>query len=80
MLKQLINSWTIFFVMVFGLFLLMVSARPELQPRPGREDAPAENIALVGHMLTWTTGSVLAYRMLRGTREQVRSNRSNPGA
>jgi hypothetical protein len=80
MYKTLFDSWTIFFVMVFGLFLLMVSARPELQPRPGHEDAPGEKIELIGQILTWTTGSVLAYRMVRGTREQVRSNRSNPGA
>ncbi|MFO7566397.1 MAG: hypothetical protein R6X02_27390 [Enhygromyxa sp.] len=67
--KFLSNTWTVFWGLALGLILLMVSVRPELQPRPGHEDAPGSKIAVAGHVLSWTTGAVLGYRMVRGVRE-----------
>ncbi len=58
----------------------MISERPELQARPGREQAPAPAINIAGQALTWTTGTVLAVRMVRETRVLLRNNRSDPGA
>lgn len=69
MLKHLGNTWTLFFGLTLGVLLLMVSMRPELQARPGSSDAPGNKIAIAGHVLTWTTGTVLTYRMVRNVRE-----------
>ena len=79
MLRRLVNSWTVFFVMVFGILLLMLSMRPDLQPRPGHPDAPAPTIELIGHVLTWTTGSVLAIRAIRDSRISARSQGPKSG-
>ena len=51
--------------MTFGLLLLLASLRPELQRRPGEDSAPASKVALAGHILTWTPGTILVYRMVR---------------
>ena len=77
MLKLLNNSWTLFCGTIVGIFLLMVSLRPELQSREGDDDGPAKKVAIAGHVLTWSTSGVLAYRMARnvrkhGTHEEVR--------
>jgi uncharacterized membrane protein len=77
MLKHFTNSWTMFCGTIVGIFLLMVSIRPELQAREGEEGGPAKKVAVAGHVLTWSTSSVLAYRMVRtirkhGISEEVR--------
>lgn len=70
MLEKHLNSWTTFCGLAVGIVLLMLSVRPELQARPGHEDnAPGDKIAIAGHVLTWTTGTVLTYRMVRYVRE-----------
>jgi hypothetical protein len=82
MLKShLTNSWTIFGVLVFAVVLMMIGARPELQPRPSQADeAPGPTIALVGQLLALTSGTVLTYRMVRGTRDAARTNKPSAGA
>ena len=76
MLKFVSNSWTLLCGTLLGIFLLMVSLRPELQSREG-DGGPGKKIAIAGHVLTWSTSGVLAYRMARnvrkhGTQEEVR--------
>ena len=80
MRKILFDTWTIFGVLVFGLLLLMISARPELQPRRGHEDAPGDQIAVVGSVLSLASGSLLGFRMVRSSRELARTNKPGPGA
>jgi hypothetical protein len=75
MLKRLTSSWTLFIGSLLGLFLLMISMRPELQGRD-TESGPGKPVAIAGHVLTWSTSGVLAYRMVRairksGTEEEV---------
>jgi hypothetical protein len=75
MLKRLSNSWTLFCGSLLGIFLLMISLRPELQGAEG-ESGPGKPVAVAGHVLTWSTSGVLAYRMVRvirknGTEEEV---------
>ena len=75
MLKHLSSSWTLFCGSLLGLFLLMISMRPELQARDG-EWGPGKPVAIAGHVLTWSTSGVLAFRMVRairkhGTEEEV---------
>lgn len=72
MLDKLNDTWTLFCGFALGLILLMVSLRPQLQARPGHEDAPGSKIAIAGHVLTWSTGAVLSYRMVRYVRETNR--------
>jgi hypothetical protein len=76
MLARITNSWTVFTGLVFGIILLMISIRPDLQARPGNEQTPAEEIEVVGQILTGSCGAVLTYRMVRGLREQTESDRS----
>lgn len=72
-MKRLTNSWNVFFAMVVGVLLLMASARPELQGRAGDDqNAPASTIKLAGHVLTWTTATVLVYRMVEHLRQRDR--------
>lgn len=83
MLKShLTNTWTFFGVLVFALVLMMIGARPELQPRPSHpDDGPGPTIALVGELLALTSGTVLTYRMVRGSREvAARTNKPSSGA
>jgi hypothetical protein len=80
MFKRLLNSWTVFAGLVFGVLLLMISIRPDLQVRPGHEQTPANEIQLAGQIVTLTCGTVLAYRMVRDLRQQGQSDRSQRGA
>jgi hypothetical protein len=78
MRKLLSNSWTLLCGTLVGIFLLMASERPDLQSREAEDGGPAKKVAIAGHVLTWSTGGVLAYRMVRsvrkngGTHEEVR--------
>lgn len=80
MLDRITNSWTVFSGLLFGLILLMISIRPDLQVRPGHEQTPAEEIELAGQILTWSCGTLLTYRMARGAREAAIVGRSQRGA
>jgi hypothetical protein len=81
MLKShLTNTWTFFGVLLFAVVLMMIGARPELQPRPSQPDEPGPTIALVGELLALTSGTVLTYRMVRGAREGARTNKPGAGA
>lgn len=76
-MKHLTNSWTLFCGTLLGLIMIMASMRPELQARTGEESGPGKPIAVAGHALTWSTGAVLVYRMVRsvansGVSEEVR--------
>ena len=73
--RQPPSNWTLFYIMTTGLVLLMVSARPELQRKPGEDSAPATVIAVTGHVLSWTPGAVLVYRMVRSALQQGREDR-----
>ncbi|HLT34769.1 MAG TPA: hypothetical protein VK034_00755 [Enhygromyxa sp.] len=66
--------------MTLGLVLVMVSARPELQRQPGKDSAPAPAIAVTGHVLSWTPGAVLVYRMVRGALQYAREERRSDDA
>lgn len=85
MRKHLDNSWTMFSVLLIGIFLLMVSLRPELQERADGQDGPGKKIAIAGHVLTWSSSSVLAFQMVRtvrkhGTHEEVKIHTPKPGS
>jgi hypothetical protein len=68
MLAKLNNSWTLFLGLLVGIVLLMFSQRPDLQSRTD-DTGPGKTIAIFGHVLTWSSASVLGYRMVRGIRE-----------
>ncbi|PRQ06814.1 hypothetical protein [Enhygromyxa salina] len=80
MFERITNSWTLFSGLLFGVILLMISIRPDLQARPGHEQTPAEEIKLAGQVLAMSCGSVLTYRMVRGARQQAHVGRSQRGA
>lgn len=73
MRERVSASWIWFFILTFGLLVLMVGARPELQPTRGREQAPGPTIEMVGHAITWSAGSVLVIRLARSTHAQLRA-------
>ncbi|MFO7566999.1 MAG: hypothetical protein R6X02_30420 [Enhygromyxa sp.] len=74
------NSWTLLCIMTLGLLVLMASARPELQRQPGKESAPGPALAITGHVLSWTPGAVLVYRMLRAAQQHTRDERQSDDA
>jgi hypothetical protein len=74
MFERITNSWTVFIGMLFGIVLLMISVRPDLQARPGNERAPGEEIGVVAKILTGSCGAILTYRMVQGIREQTESD------
>jgi len=71
--------WGVFYVLTLGIIVLMISARPELQPTPRHPDAIGPEIAIVGHILTWGPGAFLIARMVVATRVQIRGGRP-PGS
>ncbi|KIG12661.1 hypothetical protein DB30_01149 [Enhygromyxa salina] len=82
MFERITNSWTLFSGLLCGVILLMISVRPDLQPRPGHEQTPAHEIELAGKILSLSCGTVLTYRMVRGARQaaQGQVDRSQRGA
>jgi hypothetical protein len=70
MMLRRINSWVLSCVLGVGVLLLMIGARPELQPTEHR-DGRGPTVTIVGHALTWSTASVLTVRMVRATRRSL---------
>ncbi|HLT38639.1 MAG TPA: hypothetical protein VK034_20265 [Enhygromyxa sp.] len=76
--KYLDNTWTMSVGLTLGILLLMISIRPELQARPGSDDdSPGSKVAIAGHVLTWTTGAALTYRMVRSIQAANRETTDN---
>ena len=67
MLKEFTSSWVLGMALFSGIVVLMFGQRPELQAPPG--EGPTK-IQVVGHALTWTPATILAYRMVRGVRHE----------
>jgi hypothetical protein len=67
-----ISSWTLFIITTFGLILLLVAERPELQRDEGRT-GPGQAVQIVGHTITWGAASVLTVRMIRYARQRTKA-------
>jgi hypothetical protein len=63
-----ISSWTLFIITTFGLVLLLVAQRPQLQGEDGRM-GPGQVVGIVGHTITWGATAALTVRMIRSVRQ-----------
>jgi hypothetical protein len=65
-----VSSWSLFIIMTFGLIVLLVGQRPELQ-KSEEGPGPGKAVRVVGHSVTWGAAAALTGRMIRSARSSL---------